>query len=239
MKKSKKFLSILLAIGMILAMAVPAFAIYVPATLNAAQIEAYAYMDISQAPAEMVDLILDCRRAIVYGNQSWTVDGAVWIENADGSVIEVPEFSDLFPGWDLDEIASREPGLFVAPSVAPHSTNSNIYFAENIDLVPPSQMENTVPFYHFNGNGEKVYTKALTLPADMAAYNVGYTNEDTGKDLGWITLRLDLSQKATLNAQNNVRYNVRASSGSTGVSGYGLMSVSENPDFSIGDVSFG
>lgn len=236
MKKSKKLLSLLLAISMLLAMSVSAFATEAPAALDTAQVNAYAYMDIDQAPAELKDTILECRRAIVYGNQSWTVNGAASIVNEDGSIVEVPEFSDLFPGWDLDEISNHEPGLFVAPSTAVRSTTSNINFADNVDLVPPSQMENTSPFYHFNGNGNKVYTKALTLPGDMTAYNVGYTNEDTGKDLGWLTLRL--GQKSTLTAQNNVRYNVRASSGNAGISGYGFMSVSENPDITLDDIEF-
>lgn len=60
----------------------------------------YAYMDLDAAPEELHQKILDARNVIIY-SKSWTVDGQCAITCPDGSVQPLPEFSDLFPGWDV------------------------------------------------------------------------------------------------------------------------------------------
>ncbi len=228
MKKFKKLISILCAVSIILAMAVPAFAAELPVDRQK-MIETYAYMDTECVPAELVDTILNCRRAIVYGDQAWTVNGAVSIENEDGTIITLPEFSDLFPDWDLDEINGRTSGTVKYDGKA---SLDIIDIKKTVKLLYPSQIENTEPFYRFNANGNTIYSKALTLPDNMTKCNIGYSNEDTDEDLAWVP-GLQLNQKARLETVSGVRYGVRASSGNAGIEGYAYMSVSEDPNVSI------
>lgn len=226
MKISKKLLSVLCAVFMVMAMAAPAFAADVQSAPDARGI---AYIDTQIASPEQKADILAARREIIYGNQSWTVNGAVSIINADGSVTELPEFSELFPGWDLTEISARSPANLEDNDMAALSV---ISYGKSLELKSPSQVLNTDAFYRFNANGNDIYVKALTLPSNMEKYNVGFNNEDDGEDLGWIS-SLELGQKATLSTSNGVRYGVRASSATEGVKGYAYMSVSEDPDISL------
>ena len=75
MKMFKKFLSILCAACLFLAMAVPAFA----TTTEPPTVEKYAHMSLEGASPELAEKILDSRWELVYGHQAWTVNGAVSI----------------------------------------------------------------------------------------------------------------------------------------------------------------
>lgn len=77
-----------------------------PGNLSALSVNELAYMDLEGASPELREEILDARAQIVY-NTSWTVDGAVSIRHKDGTKEKLPEFSDLFPDWDLYEINHR------------------------------------------------------------------------------------------------------------------------------------
>ena len=67
--------------------------------------EAFAYLDYDSVPDDVKDLILEARRHIVFGKDSWTVNGCVSIKNSDGTVEKLPEFKDLYPGWDLKQLS--------------------------------------------------------------------------------------------------------------------------------------
>lgn len=61
----------------------------------------YAYRDISEAtPAEKAK-IMDARNTIIY-SQGWVADGyELALVKADGTVENMPKFSELFPDWDI------------------------------------------------------------------------------------------------------------------------------------------
>lgn len=60
-----------------------------------------AYMDVSSASAEMQERILEARETIIE-SKSWVADGwTTTITHADGTVENVPTFSECFPGWDM------------------------------------------------------------------------------------------------------------------------------------------
>lgn len=61
-----------------------------------------AYCNLDEAPEEWQDDILQAREEIIY-SQSWTVDVACVIQNEDGTIEELPEFSELFPEWDVPQ----------------------------------------------------------------------------------------------------------------------------------------
>lgn len=166
-----------------------------------------AHMDVATAPASMVDSILEARAKIIYGDQAWTVNGAVKKINADGTVEALPEFSDLFPSWDLPTIHTT---CATTTSVQGSTTNSSIGYKGNVELKVCSSCENSPAFYSFNGLGTDVKAYAKTLPGDR--YNLGFTNEDTRKDVGWVAnIAVGSDSGYTITADNNVRYSVRAS----------------------------
>ena len=80
-------------------------------------------MSLEGASPELAEKILDSRWELVYGHQAWTVNGAVSIRHEDGTIEQLPEFSELFPGWDLAEI-SRHGAQTVA--VFPNSLSAPI-----------------------------------------------------------------------------------------------------------------
>ena len=60
-----------------------------------------AYMDVETASAEMQERILAARETII-DSKSWVADGfEVTVTRADGPVTKIPQFSKLFPGWDI------------------------------------------------------------------------------------------------------------------------------------------
>ncbi len=101
MKHGKKILAVLSAAAIAASMSLPAFA----AGVAVSNMNSVAYMDTFKAEPEMREKILAARCEIVYGGQAWTVDGAAYHICPDGTKELLPEFSDLFPGWDVTEIS--------------------------------------------------------------------------------------------------------------------------------------
>lgn len=81
----------------------------------------YAYMDLEAAPATLKEDILNARTKIIH-SQGWTVNGSCYIKHADGTIENLPEFSYLFPGWDIPSwdnssisLMSQSPSTSVQP----------------------------------------------------------------------------------------------------------------------------
>lgn len=63
--------------------------------------QAYAYLDLESASEEMKEKILEARNTIIF-SQGWTTEGVfAYVEHSDGTIEVLPQFSDLFPGWDI------------------------------------------------------------------------------------------------------------------------------------------
>ena len=102
MKLLRKMISLASVLGLLASLTAPVFAAEVLAD------DEYAYMDAETASPELREKILDARRKIVYGDQSWSADGSGYIVNADGTITNLPLFSDLFPDWNLEELSVVE-----------------------------------------------------------------------------------------------------------------------------------
>ncbi len=173
--KKRKLLYVLPAMVMALA-ALTVSAGAAPAVWS---VEELAHMDLDGAPASLRDDILAARAEIVYGGQSWTVDGAVSIVNLeDGTIEALPEFSELFPGW---EIPASDP---VEAGYMPSDLTGDIEFGLNVRL-ELSQGGGTPDFSTFAGNGRPVAVYAQTSPGNGARYNIGFTDRTSGRALGW------------------------------------------------------
>lgn len=77
------------------------------------QLENIANLDVDEATPEMKEKILEARREIIYSTD-WVADGyTAYIQDMEtGEIIrDVPNFSDVFPGWDIpfEEVTPMDP----------------------------------------------------------------------------------------------------------------------------------
>jgi hypothetical protein len=140
--------------------------------------EYYAHLDLASASDDLKPVILDARNEIIY-HSSWTVNGAAELVLPDGSVEKLPEFSDLFPGWDVPK--SSEPVKSEAP--APTLVGTDYFPTHWTTISAPPTSNDTPPFVTFTSNGATFDSYASQIPG--STYNLGVRNTTTGKDLAF------------------------------------------------------
>lgn len=98
--RMKKLLAVMVAVGVLLCLPVTAHAKTV--SLDASNVSYYAYMALEEAPAELQETILEARAQIIF-SESWVADGYEGqVTYPDGTVIDLPQFSELFPeDWEI------------------------------------------------------------------------------------------------------------------------------------------
>lgn len=177
--------------------------------------EQLAYCDIHSAPAEVQADILEARDAIIHST-SWTVDGQAEICHPDGTIEKLPEFSELFPDWDIPTVPDAE------NDIMPYSLSYDgfVYLQHPTSTVTP-------PFYagSAGATGITIVVRAISLPG--SSWNCAIDRLGSGsrqevsfaRDMG-VGSRLQYS-----NTRGGVNYAVRASTYST--EGYAQMSVYE------------
>lgn len=198
--------------------------------LKEEDIQQLAEMPLDTATPEMKEKILEARNEIIFG-QSWAADGVeLYVERRDGTVEKVPEFSELFPGWEVPVIDSssdvEEDSEIIAgeePEIMPLSVESASF---RVYLRNPTSGKITSPFLHFPHNGSYVRTKVDVLYASEHC-NIGYSDYNTGKQLGYVTelYPTDLITMYTLGA-DEFECAVRASTYSS--PGYSILTVAHD-----------
>ena len=164
----------------------------------------YAYMEYNEADSATKELILQARKNIVFGYYAWTVNGQMSTTDENGNKIELPEFDELFPGWNLSDLTTyyeTEDTL----SIASNSINCNKAWN-----VPTKTDSYSAKFYSFTGNGNEVYTWASTLTTGYQI-NFGFKNTDTEEYVGYYP-ECEKMQAAHITAGNGVGYEIRCSS---------------------------
>ncbi|MGG4107688.1 hypothetical protein AAXB25_27745 [Paenibacillus lautus] len=179
-----------------------------------------AYQDLDLSPEEWKDEILDARNSIIYST-SWTVDGQVAYELPDGTIEELPEFSDLFPNWDVPKLKEDVRKEQLAKLTAYDFQILAANYVGFVYLFEPSNSSATLPFYTFYTSANRVTMIADSLPG--TSYNGGFTNIDTGADLGYVNNVKQGGKIYLTNPVRNTAYGARASTYST--TGYAQMSV--------------
>lgn len=170
-------------------------------------------------PIEERNRILAARYAIVYGNTRWTVNGAIKLVDLYGNTQLIPEFTDLFPDWNLADIREyantlQKDKITTSPYAA--NFNNNVFF----DLVGS---EDAPTFYSWNSGGKQTVIIADTAPGSH--YNAGVKNLDSDTDVGWIP-NIEVGTGITLDyPSTNTRYGARVSSPDK--TGYGRVRVYE------------
>ena len=228
----KKILSAALSISMLASLLAFSASADTPALVSAEDIavmsvEQIAYLDVETAAPAVQDAILEARSEIIYGDQAWTVDGAVTVFNIKtGTVTELPEFSDLYPGWDIPELELCP--VRYAESMAVSTKASGLNKSFNCSLVVASAFEASQDFYDFNGRDCEVGAYAATGPRD-ARYNLGFSNTSTKQAMGWVP-GLQINEGAKIYTESSDHYGVRASAADTNSVGQYRMYVTDDPN---------
>lgn len=225
----KKFLSAALAMTMLTGLfAFSASAAAPISDVSRMSTEQIAYLDIDRATPEVQKAILEARNEIIFGDQGWTVDGAVKIFNIkEGTVRELPEFSELFPGWDVPE-ASSCPIAKSAEGVMRNTADGECFnYAKNVSLKVANSYAAAPDFFDFNGVGHEVGAYASSGPRDFM-YNIGFSNTSSGESLGWAPY-LVKGEGAKIETDTVCHYGVRASACDTASKGQYRMHVTDDP----------
>lgn len=203
------------------------FVIGTSAMAMAADSRAIAYMTIDETTSLSVkNQILAAREEIIFSH-SWVADGVNGrILDKDGNVKEVlPHFSDLFPAdWDIPAMESSE--ALQAPSVAANpfaqlTRGISLYFREQVRLTNPPYAQDTPVFYTMDTTGfpgtyaeyniETVYTTGIYgNTTNIATYNIGYTNMNTNRSLGFAE-RLNNGECFAIDPPEDITLGIRAS----------------------------
>lgn len=196
--------------------------------LNSAEaVEQLAYMDIETASPMMKEAILEARSSIIHGGRPWTVDGAVSVISfKDGTAEKLPEFSELFPGWDVPSAEIVTPDWTAS---LPQSADIDYSISETFSLA--DNRVNSKKLTTFTGSGSPVYVYADTTPVTGASFNLGFSNASSGKEIGWIP-SLNENQGAAIDTKNALHYDIRGSVPRTDYEGIYRIHVSstEHPD---------
>ena len=210
----EKILSMTMTLIMLMALAVPAFAVNKESDSNSeaeAQEEIlesaseFAYLDADKATPELKEKILEARKEIIY-NTDWVADGYVGcIRNIKtGKLIkELPEFSEVFPGWDVPieennaKIEISEPVLPAVPAdntmeeIKPLSIGTGlddwiVLLSERVYLKSASSTTNATPFAAFTLDPYKMGTQIRAYATSLSASetcNIGFSDYSSGKSL--------------------------------------------------------
>lgn len=209
-----------------------------PTAVEQAKIQAtaYAVIDDTSSPERQAE-IYAARNRLIFGDQAWTVDGAVRVFNLKTGVSEkVPEFYDLFPAdWEIPAGPTAQNVDFMIETVS--TAASNVSFNGNVKIPLASSSDyNTPPFFSFNYPGEDngpVGVYVSSFPGTH--YNAGFLNQDTGKGAGWVpSLKVGESGCALVDYSLYTRYGAIVSVDSGSAMGRVKVDYVSN----LGDVSW-
>jgi len=193
----KKFLSMTMTLIMLMALAFPAFAVDKESDSNSeAEVQEeilesaseFAYLDADKATPELKEKILEARKEIIY-NTDWVADGYVGcIRNIKtGKLIkELPEFSEVFPGWDVP-IEENNAKMEIKPlSIGTGLDDWIVLLSERVYLKSASSTTNATPFAAFTLDPYKMGTQIRAYATSLSASetcNIGFSDYSSGKSL--------------------------------------------------------
>lgn len=183
MNKSKVFVA---SVVMLAVFALCGQALATPT--NEDNVSKIAGMSLDSAGPEMQEKILEARNEIIF-SEGWAADGVeAYVKRRDGTIEKLPEFSELFPGWDIPvmdnslnvehdhEMIGDEDSTEIMP-LSEDVASFRVYLRN-----PTSVM--TSPFTHCLHEGTYVEAGVNTLYASEHC-NIGFSNYSTGASLGY------------------------------------------------------
>ena len=140
---------------------------------------------------------------------------------------QLPEFSELFPGWDLPPDKAGEPIQKDEITKEEQGVNANLYLNTESGFGPVSQ------FALFWGSGKTVTITPRTAPSDDSRCNLGVYSLTRQSTLGWAFGIPYQGFSLQVNTQAGEHYSLRGNAGE--IRGFrhirvaGAMPVGEEP----------
>ena len=171
--------------------------------------EVFSQMDYDTATPEVRELILDARYRVIFSNDvAWTVDGQVGIIHPDGTRETLPEFSDLFPDWDLDKITERAGHNFSNLDLVEDAASArSLFFNQNRSLPRENPNQQAPVFHEFQGQGREISVTPMSSSSGSRV-NIGFSN--SFGNVGWAS-NLAIGQPTFLMELQGIDYGIRGS----------------------------
>lgn len=201
--------------------------------------EQIAYLDIDWATPDVQEAILEARDEIIHGDQAWTVDGAISMFNPEtGETEKLPEFSELFPGWDVPAVEVSASRAALQERLLAAGAARTDFIDENYDvfLTLGSSYAASKSFATVVGSGYDLACYGFTGPVN-GRFNLGFSTG--GKELGWVPNRTlnppaegeKDTRGAKISTKANLVYDIRASaSNAASAKDFYTLIVTDNPD---------
>lgn len=160
--------------------------------------EELAYKDINTRGIsnEMKMLILDARSKVIQ-TKSWTVNGFLKMKNEDGELVALPEFEDVFPEWDLEEIDNYL--KYVLDNGEDDYIVKSSYDFDGEAYVPYVRDKYYGnEFYEFTPDRDDFEAWAEYIPGET--YNIGFRNTYTDESYG-VATRIKAGRRYSLFAK--------------------------------------
>lgn len=153
---------------------------------------AYAYSDLDQAVEALKTKIISARNTLIY-RQSWVADGyeASYVDPETGETVVVPQFSELFPGWDLpvdgpvcsaEELSNLEEDGIMPLTITPYNYyNRAVPYAREGVVANPINSGAPIP----TAGGQKLEACAYSF-RNLTKINIGFTNAQNGTSLSFL-----------------------------------------------------
>jgi hypothetical protein len=179
--------------------------------------EEYAYLDSSEATPAAKAVILAARENIIFHN-SWVTEGVVgWIFDSEGEIVEyLPQFSDLFPDWDVPIQAAQSRSGIVSDSLSSVAGSATTIVPASVNATTST---NAPTFCQYTCNTILVGVVSLSGPANC---NLGITRISDGYSLGYVEY-VPVGGGMGAGVANNILLGARTSTYST--PGTGTFSV--------------
>jgi len=170
-----------------------------------------AYMDVETASAEMQERILEARETII-NSENWVADDfEATLVREDGTTTNLPQFSELFPGWDIpvDESAVAVRSRTAAEYFAPYQ--GDVYAT----LYRASSTANADQAAIFYDVAEELVVWVRELYTSTSC-NLGFTNMITNQSVAHL-VDMRVNDKLSVSSVHNniVPIGMRASTYST------------------------
>lgn len=183
--------------------------------MKSTDISKYAYLDIDTEMASIEEKILNSRKEIIYNN-NWVADGytAYIGDMQTGKEEALPNFSDLFPGWDLPiedtvEVSYNNTDSEIMPFASTYIFNNLVYLYNPGVVISRPFFTTTI-----GRNVQELRSFATSLSGTSC--NIGFTNMNTNQSITYASNLSAWQYVRILGSRNSlVPIGVRASTNST------------------------
>lgn len=158
-------------------------------TVNSENVESWAYKDyFRESNSEKANILK--ARSIMMQKTDWVADGFIGYYTApDGTVEEIPSFSEVFPDWDIKQIWAYNNKVDVLTKQATASKSLATPWPEYFNCNIPVATDQFAPMKHITSMvGTGNYTTTVLSLNTCTTCNIGYNfkiHGGYGEDVGF------------------------------------------------------